>query len=493
MTRSLQTRLWLTYVVLIVSVLTAVATGMVIYLLRNPAPVRQAGLIINTAANILQNSGRLRWISGNTNLPDTVLGADQNLNIRIAIFDPQGKIIADSRSESEAYLPDLPFLRDKLQSSSRTYALFRDQNRKLWLYTLRTLPDNNILVVSTARPAFRFNQLTREEFFQPFLLTALFALLLSVIFAWWITRWISQPLQNIAQATRQISSGQNPLLPLEGPDEVKGLAQKFNEMATQVQASQKSQRDFIANVSHDLKTPLTSIQGYAQAIQDGTANSPEALQNAADVIYNESSRMYRMVTELLDLARLDSGMIKFAKEIVNIPTLLEKIISQLTLQAGQKNINLSCEISPLPDIIGDSDRLNQAISNLVENALKFTPTNGKVTILAQHIADKLEVSVSDTGPGISTQDMPYIFDRFYQADKSRSTPLRGTGLGLTIAQQIIRAHNGTIVAYNNLADRIADKSTKVDSSWGCTFLVTIPIVNQHANPATGKNIPVKNI
>ncbi len=150
-----------------------------------------------------------------------------------------------------------------------------------------------------------------------------------------------------------------------------------------VHASQQSQRDFVANVSHELKTPLTSVQGFAQAILDGTAETPEAQQQAAQVIYDEAGRMHRLVLDLLDLARLDGGTADLRRERVSLTVLLQAVIERLTPQSVQAGVSLVDQVPDLPDVIGDGDRLSQVFNNLVDNAIKHTPAGGEVALSAK--------------------------------------------------------------------------------------------------------------
>ena len=227
------------------------------------------------------------------------------------------------------------------------------------------------------------------------------------------------------------------------------LGRAFNDMTRRVHASQAAQQDLVANVSHDLKTPLTSIQGFAQAIMDGTIDNPASLQQAAGVIYDESGRMYRMVAELLDLARLEAGVINIEQERIAIGDLLDRVITKFIPLASEADKHLEKDWSTLPEIIGDSDRLSQLFTNLVDNALKFTPRGGKVIVRSRPVGPWLEIAVEDSGPGISPGEQDRIFERFYQTDKSRSGGIeRGSGLGLAISRQIVIAHKGEISVQN---------------------------------------------
>ena len=224
----------------------------------------------------------------------------------------------------------------------------------------------------------------RDEFFRPIVGAISIALLLSLLLAYGIARWIATPLQRMAVAAQKLSLSTHPfhpeLLPIEGPEEVQILGSAFNDMTRRVYASQAAQQDLVANVSHDLKTPLTSIQGFAQAILDGTIDNPESFQQAAGVIYDESGRMYRMVAELLDLARLEAGVIKIVLERIAIGDLLDRVITKFMPLASEADKHLEKDWSILPEIIGDFYRLSQLFTNLVDNALKFTPRGGKVIV-----------------------------------------------------------------------------------------------------------------
>jgi signal transduction histidine kinase len=254
---------------------------------------------------------------------------------------------------------------------------------------------------------------------------------------------------------------------------VQDVARAFNEMGERLDASQRSQRDFVANVSHDLKTPLTSIQGYAQAILDGASDAPDAAQ----VIYDEAGRMHRMVLDLLDLARMDAGTLGFEWAPVDLGGLLRGVVQKHTLQVQRGLVELRLDMpgengdEPLV-LVGDADRLAQVFANLVDNAVKFTPAHGQVQIAARLVEGWAEVAIADNGPGIPAGELERIFERFYQVDKARpGGERRGVGLGLAIAREIVEAHGGTIQASNRSA---------VES--GCIFTVRLPLSHPPDRP-----------
>jgi signal transduction histidine kinase len=241
-------------------------------------------------------------------------------------------------------------------------------------------------------------------------------------------------------------------------------------MKQQVQTTQQGQRDFLANVSHELKTPLTSIQGFAQAMLDGAAATPEAIQRSATIIFTESDRMRRLVDGLLDLARLDSGLRALNRTTIDLRGLLANVCDRLSLRAKDKGVTLRLDLPPtLPTVHADADRLAQVFGNLLDNALKLTPAGGTVTVSATTPAMPagatprwVEASVSDTGPGIPADDLSRIFQRFYQVDKSRARR-SGAGLGLTITKEIVEAHGGTVRAESVVG-------------LGSRFIVRLPVV-----------------
>jgi signal transduction histidine kinase len=289
----------------------------------------------------------------------------------------------------------------------------------------------------------------------PMVQAGLIALIPSVLLALLISRSISKPLRRVASAAEAIARGETGTrAPISGPSEVRALARSFNQMTSQVEATQQSQRDFVANVSHELKTPLTSIQGFSQALLDGTASTPEATAHAARVIHQEAERMRRMVDDLLILARFDAGQMTLVHDQVELGLLLRGCIEKLTPQAQTAQVTLELEAAQQPEeqpvVTGDADRLAQVFANLIDNSVAHTPAGGKVTVVARPAAENVvEVTVTDTGEGIPPEATSRIFERFYQVDRSRKrAPERGrsAGLGLAITKEIVEAHGGTLTA-----------------------------------------------
>jgi signal transduction histidine kinase len=453
MLNSLRFRLWLTYVLVILIAIAICSLAFFLYLVSNPLEVRQELQRLHLAAELIsvrwQNAPGLIGSANPSPWQEFVVRADNTLSARVAVFNPDGKLLADSRADKNSPLPALSNLKRRLGQSNS----FRDQNKKAWLFARQIMNDGNTLVMAMPRPRVPVINILRNEFFRPVLRGVAVALLLALLLSIWIARWVSAPLQRLAGAARGVAEGKYETIRLDGPGEVQIVGQAFNEMVERVQVNQQSQRDFLANVSHELKTPLTSIQGYAQAILDGAIDSDGGLQQAVGIIHSEAERMHHMVQDLLELARLDSGMVKFEMAPLDLPVFLEGLLRRWRPVASQAQVVLNSDLADLPpsscNLNGDADRLAQVFNNLLDNAIKFTPQGGRVTLSARLVDRWVEITVADNGPGIPEDEMARIFERFYQTDKSRrSGEGHGVGLGLPIAQQIVEAHGGAISAKN---------------------------------------------
>ncbi|MDX2138173.1 MAG: HAMP domain-containing sensor histidine kinase [Chloroflexota bacterium] len=265
--------------------------------------------------------------------------------------------------------------------------------------------------------------------------------IIATVVAGVISRTIARPLQSVALAAGGIAAGNYAeRVPVSGPLEVRAVAESFNHMSAQVQQAQQAQQDFLANVSHDLKTPLTSIQGFSQAIMDGTASDPVS---AARIIHEEAGRLNRMVVELTDLARLNAGRLSMNWKAVDIGILTATVAERLAIVAREKQITLKADVRSLPTIVGDGDRLAQVLTNLISNAIQYTSAGGNVWVRGSMVQNGVQIAVQDDGIGIAPDELPRIFERFYQVDKARG-PQRGTGLGLAIVAEIVQAHGGRL-------------------------------------------------
>lgn len=240
------------------------------------------------------------------------------------------------------------------------------------------------------------------------------------------------------------------LSPLYSHKNIRGAVAVVRDM-TEERTLDKMRSDFIANVSHELRTPIAMMQGYSEAIVDDIAESHEEKREMAKIIYDESLRMGRLVNELLDLARMESGYFNLMIDKVEIGPFLDKIKRKFQGLSKDKNISLSFDRVNGEDIFQfDSDRIEQVLTNLIDNAIRHTPEGGAVVIIERSDERGLHIEVKDNGAGIPEEDLPFVFERFYKADKARTRGRSGTGLGLAIAKNIIEAHHGHITVQSIL-------------------------------------------
>ncbi|MBI4529220.1 MAG: PAS-domain containing protein [Deltaproteobacteria bacterium] len=259
---------------------------------------------------------------------------------------------------------------------------------------------------------------------------------------------------------------------LQGGDERRlGYILVFHDV-TELKRLETMRADFVANVSHEIRTPLAAIKGYAETLLRNPPKEPETARHFLKVIDRHSERLGRLIDDLLAIADFEAGKIELAKEHIQPGYLVERVLEIFQDQARNKNITLSSTVDgDLPSIVGDSDRLQQLLINLIDNALKYTPSGGRIEIIARLVSSNnhrpamVEISVADTGCGISEKDLPRLTERFYRVDKARSRELGGTGLGLAIVKHIVQAHEGLLKIESQLRK-------------GTTIRVSLPVKDE---------------
>ncbi len=238
--------------------------------------------------------------------------------------------------------------------------------------------------------------------------------------------------------------------PLYNGIQIRGAVAVIRDM-TEERRLDKLRKDFIANVSHELRTPISMLQGYSEAIIDDIAGSEQEKKEIAGVIYEESLRMGRLVNELLDIARMEAGHNQLKEEIVNVQEFTDRVVRKFQGLAKEKAITLTHTCSNCFDSFTfDADRIEQVFTNLIDNAIRHTDKSGLVTVKVQGLDNGLNVDIQDSGSGIPNEDLPFVFERFYKADKARTRGKAGTGLGLAIAKNIIDAHHGHISVHSKV-------------------------------------------
>jgi len=458
---SLRTRLILSYVLIIVLCLGIVATSLVVLLgdqINRLAMARLADTALPIYVQFRAAArGQVPLNQAWTNLQEM----SQETGTYIFLLDAEDTVIKQAIPEDSSWIPPskLEITKPPVPRPTPYRGTYVAPDGERFIFVAQPVtglfrppnqpnppnPETLVLAVPRSQALAIWADLAK-----PFLWAGLAGLAVSILIAVVLARSVYVPIRRVTNAAEEIARGNyEQQVPVAGPKEVKGLATSFNQMSKQVKHSQQMLRDFVADVSHELRSPLTSIKGFAQAMVDGTAKGKEAQLKAATVIEDESKRMMRLVEELLEFSRLESGQITMVKEPVDLKELLHQCYEIFLMHAEEKGVKLKKDIEPLPPIIGDIDRLEQVFSNLLDNALKHTPSGGDINIIARHPNPNFaEISITDTGPGIPAEQMRHVFERFYRADPSAGKA--GAGLGLAIARQIVLTHRGDIMAKSTL-------------------------------------------
>ncbi|MDH4269642.1 MAG: ATP-binding protein [Dehalococcoidia bacterium] len=313
---------------------------------------------------------------------------------------------------------------------------------------------------------------TAKEYVAPFLrlsasinrsllLGGSLAIGIALLLTFLLSRRMMSPIGVLAGAARRLGRGDlSQRVRLQGEGEVASLAQAFNSMAGDLEYAEQLRRNMVADVAHELRTPLSNIQGYLEAIRDGMVEPDDA---AIRSLNEETALLSRLVNELQELSLAEAGELKLVYQAEDITNLVKQAMAPWRPQLTAGEISLSLEVpDDLPLVNIDWQRVNEVLHNILENAVAHTRKGGTIKITASHKGKWVEVSVSDTGEGIPAEDLPHIFERFYRVDKSRARATGGSGLGLTIAKRLIEAHGGTIVVQSKLGK-------------GSRFSFTLPI------------------
>jgi two-component system sensor histidine kinase BaeS len=389
----------------------------------------------------------------------TVLTKNQVNRVQARALARQADNVAASRRESVSYVNS-----NTVESGVRTIVDLRprfavyvaDVNRpsngatayagKSYLYSYRPIPARGLLLLRPTSTA------AWHPFLGDLLLAALAGAVLAAGLSFAVARSVTRPVRRVAVASHALAAGETPMpLPEEGAPELVSLAQAFNEMAEQLTNSRESERNFLLSVSHELKTPLTAIRGYAEGLGEGAFTAEEASQT----ILVESRRLERLVRDLLDLARMNRREFSVSREPVNLADVAREAVARHESAAREFAVALGAE-GDGSWVQADQDRLLQVVSNLIENALRETPRGGTVTVRT----GGSRLSVSDTGAGLAADDLPRAFDRFFLYDKYGRERSVGSGLGLAIVKQLTDAMGGTV-------------AVESQPGRGATFVVTL--------------------
>jgi two-component system sensor histidine kinase BaeS len=286
------------------------------------------------------------------------------------------------------------------------------------------------------------------------------AVLLGLLLTLWLTHRLVRPITDLTSAARVIARGGTPPpVPVRGQDEVAELARAFNKMTERLAADEEQRRRLFAGVAHELRTPLSVIQGTLEGMLDHVL---EATPERITTLHSQSLLLARLITDLRDLSLAQAGQLQLNVQPIDAGPVVRETLEALAPLADERGVVLQADIlKGLPRIDADPDRLRQIVQNLVENAVRYTPAGGEIHVSMQADEADVRLVVSDTGVGVAAADLPYIFRHFYRADQSRARSSGGTGLGLAIVKSLVEAHGGR-VAVDSAVGR------------GSTFTVTFP-------------------
>ncbi|HTX91455.1 MAG TPA: ATP-binding protein [Anaerolineales bacterium] len=329
----------------------------------------------------------------------------------------------------------------------------------------------------TRQPTIRANPAETaflDRLIQIYSLSAIAVTALAVLLAFLLSRSLTRPIRELTTATRAMSEGQlEQVVPVRSHDELGELALSFNKMNAELARSADVRRQMTADIAHELRTPVSVILGHAEAVHDGVlAPSVETFE----IIRDEAERLEKLIEDLRTLSRADAGELPIERQPVAPAKLLEKVQAISKQRADEKQIEIVVDAkSDLPEISADPGRMMQVLSNLVDNALRYTPRQGCISLCGQAVDGNLEIRVHDSGPGVASDELSRIFDRFYRSDPSRQRDEGGSGLGLAIAKSIVEKHDGRIWAES-------------EKGSGTTIVIQLPIPQ---SPAVRKKSKAK--
>jgi len=364
----------------------------------------------------------------------------------VTLTDPNGKLIATLNNSMEGMMQGQGGMGMGMSSSSSTSWKTKTLTVSGPLGTLATAV---VRYPATAPILDPQDVLFQSSVFRSLLFAGGLALLFGIILSYFTSRRLVAPLKRLTQAADRIGQGRlDERVAIQAKDEVGQLATAFNAMVDNLNRQEMLRKQFTADIAHELRTPLTSIKGYIEAFQD---NVLPANQENLNSINEEIDRLVDLSSDLKDLNVAEMGVLQLNLETVDLKPLLEKIIRSLNPLIQEKELGLSWNALDEPvTMLGDERLLTRLFYNLVHNAYRYSNTGGQVTITLTQTPNLAEVRINNTGVGIAEEDLPFIFERFYRADNSRTRETGGTGIGLALVQQITTLHRGTITVQSKV-------------------------------------------
>ena len=391
---------------------------------------------------------------GNNGSPP--MGTSQDFNQRLILTNADGVVLYDSQST----ITNQTLKEANLQEGQ---PILLDQKQ------IGTVIITNRTFLNASSPAGQFLSSVKNAIVKSAILAAILSLLIGTLFFIQIT----SPLRKLTKAADSIAGGNlSQKVDFHSSDEIGRLAQSFNTMSVNLQNAQKQREHMMADVAHELRTPLAAIQATIEGIQDGIFPADNEQISA---IYSQTTILNRLIEDLRLLTLAEAGQLKLERQPHQINLLLQQIADGYQAQAKRNGIDLEINLTePLPEVNIDGDRFTQIITNLLANSFRYTPPNGKVILHTQYDANlhQVLISITDTGSGIDPESLPNVFDRFYRGDKSRSRASGGSGLGLAIAKQLVESQEGKITVVSPVFPN------SQESGPGTRFTIYLPEIKQ---------------
>lgn len=475
LSRSLANQLLVTYLLVVTFALTCVTVWALVTIKAESVKDLRNGLEVEAVHLALEidNDMQLDSEQATERIRRAVYRHASKLNLAITVVNSNGKVVADSGHKplrEGENISNQPEIQDALAGIAANYR--RNLRKVEWLYVAYPVRSSGQTggVIRVGVPLTDINQRVNRDLIV-FLELTFATLIATALISIWVARRMTRPLREMSDMARQIAkSGDiSVFVPVRRQDEISELGLSFNQMIGRLREEERLRQEFIANASHELKTPTMAIGSVVEALQAGAAEDPDLRKQFLHSLENLVDRQTSLLRDLLDITRLDAGITQDWQEEVKLSDILNDAIDQIRPQAQKKSTAIQDLVSADGLMVsGKSIQLQRAFVNLLTNAVNYTPGGGTVTIATRVLEpDIVEVTIQDNGPGIDPADLPHIFERFYRADKARTRTGGGTGLGLAITREIIARHHGVV---------------EVDSApgKGSTFTVRLPVKVQVA-------------
>lgn len=470
--RSLANQLLFTYLLVITIALFAVTLWALFMIksesftdLRNSLEVEAVNLALE-----IDNDLALDSLEAKNRIKTAVDRHATSLGVSITVVDSDGHVLADSSAKvpsgSGENISNDEEINDALAGIVAIYTRSSQYTHTNWYYLAYPVRSAGKTsgAIRIGMPVTSIEQRLRHDLIV-FLEIIVAAGVVTVLISLWLARRVNRPVKEMSAMAKKIAlSGDiSEFVPVSRRDEIGELGLSFNQMIGRLREQERVRQEFIANASHELKTPTMAIGSVVSALQAGAAEDKPLRDKFLGSLETLVERQASLIHDLLDITRLDGASDSVAHDNINLSQLIADAVEQVRPQAEKKNLELN--INSGADglaVLGNASQLQRALVNILTNAVNFTPPEGTISILSKaQDPDHVQIKIQDTGPGIDASDLPHIFERFYRADKARTRASGGSGLGLAITREILARHHGTV---------------EVDSTLGkgSTFTINLP-------------------